>query len=224
MRSLLLSLLLAPAAFGQSFTGTLGDGNDLARTEGEPYDRYTFTAQKNQQVTVRMTSEDFDTYLIVRTPDGTVHENDDFEGVRVSQLEFVAPADGTYEVWASSFSGEASGGYEAVVTLGGIAQVEQVEGRLDPRDEVLPKGEYVDRIERTISATSPFTVELESYGFDGYLIVKSPSGQYFRNDDDGSTTMARVRSLQPASGTWTIYVTSASPEAVGAYDLRIVTF
>jgi hypothetical protein len=77
---------------------------------------------------------------------------------------------------------------------------------------------------RSFDTAQPFTVELASFGFDGYLVVRAPDGQTWRNDDAGSASLSRLSDLPPMSGEWTVWVTTLGMEEVGAYDLRILTF
>ena len=226
MRPLLVSAFLLAAAplAAQTYTGTLGPGS-RQRPENAPYDAYDVTLAQGQKVSVRLNSDAFDTYLIVSGPGSERYENDDYDGsTGASFVEFVAPVAGTYAIWASAYDASGEGVYTLVVTPGAVAQVETVEGRLDPNDATLPKGERADTIERPVGATEPFDLELVSYGFDGYLAVQSPSGVWYRNDDAGDTTRSRVTNLTPESGTWRIVVTSAGPDEFGAYDLRILTY
>lgn len=220
---LLAGTLLTLGATAQPTTGSLDDA-DASRDNGARYDATTVTLRENQRLRVRMTSDAFDTYLVVRGPKGEEFVNDDFEGTRVSQVELVAASAGTWTVWASAYTSEGRGAYTLETTSGAVARVETIEGRLDPRDQQLPKGEFFDLFERALRADAPFTVELFSYGFDGFLVVQAPSGRFYRNDDDGDTHTSRLRDLTPEPGTWKIWVTTTGADAMGAYDLRIVTF
>lgn len=227
MRLLLALVLLAVAApaAAQSYTGSLGPGSPT-REHGAPYDAYTFEAEQGQVVRVRMEGEDaLDTYLIVRSPSGTEWVNDDFEWMlNISQVDLVAPEAGTWTAWASAYSSHGEGSYTLDIRLGPIAEVTTIEGRLDPRDAQSIKGEYYDTIAIEAPASGTFSVELISYGFDGFLRVTSPSGQQWRNDDAGSTSVSRVENLRGMPGEWTVDVTSYSPEEVGAYDLHVIVF
>lgn len=221
--ALFLGLLAAPAV-AQTHSGALEPG-DTTREFGELYDAYSFEAQEGQQVTVRLEGEpNLDTYLIVRSPAGTEWTNDDFEGNNVSQVSFVAGEAGTWDVWASAYNSEQRGTYTVVITPGGIAEVTTVSGRLDPSDTQSIKGEYYDTHTIAAPVSGTFSVELVSYGFDGFLHVASPSGQHWRNDDAGSTTLSRIENLQGAPGEWTVDVTTIGEGAVGAYDLRVLVF
>lgn len=219
-----LLVLVGSSVAAQTYSGTLGE-DDPTRDFGERYDAYTFEAQEGQQVTVRLEgTEGLDTYLVVRAPSGMEWTNDDSGAANVSHLDLVAGEAGTWTVWASGFNAEARGPYDLAITLGGIAEVTTMQGRLDPSDRQTIKGEYVDTLPIEAPASGSFTVELLCYGFDGYLRVTSPSGQSFRNDDAGSTTISRVEGLTGAPGEWTVDVTTNGPNEVGAYDLRVLVF
>lgn len=228
-RSSLLLFFLAPIASAQTFSGTL-DNQDRTREGGAYYDEFVFQASANQMVTVRMTGVDFDTYLLVIPPSGTEpYVNDDFEGVSVSQVEFLARESGTYIIQTSAYTSGLTGEYDVVVTLGGIADVETLEGRLVPDDEQALKGEYYDEYTIQGGRSGEITFELLSYGFDGFLVVRSPSGQMFRNDDAmgmsyaGSGVMpSRIKPMPNEPGIWTVYATSLSAGEMGAYDLRVI--
>lgn len=215
-------LLAAMTARAQSFTGTLADGDKIFDA-GQPYDSYTIDLAEAQQVTITMRSDAFDTWLLVEGPDGSSFFNDDFEGqTTTSRITFVASAGGTWTIQAATYDASGRGDYSVEVQKGGTARVETISDRLDPRDTALPKGELMDSYERTITSSAPFSAELRSYGFDGYLVVVAPSGRTWR--DDGSEDLARVTDLAVEPGTWRFIVTSSFADEVGAYDLRIITF
>lgn len=225
----LLLVLLAPLASAQTFNGTLADG-DPVREGGAYYDEYTFQVAENELVTVRMTGIDFDTYLTVKPPSGgDPFVNDDFDGVSISQVDFLAREGGIYTVQASGYSAGLTGDYEVVVTSSGVADVQTMEGRLVPGDEQALKGEYFDEFDVQGDSNGRISFELLSYGFDGFLVVQSPSGRMYRNDDamgsaymGGHTRLSRIEATSDENGMWTVYVTSLSEGEVGAYDLRII--
>lgn len=227
MRTLLFLMLSMAAATvsaapAQSFSGVLAS-SDPVWESSRHYDTYTIEVAQNQQVTVHMTSSEFDTYLIVRGPDGTTYTNDDYESQSVSHLEFLATAAGNWMVMASAYDMQGAGSYTVDVTLGAVGEVETMSGRLDPTDPEALKGEYYDTHTIEVSDDRSFTVELTSFGFDGYLVVRSADGETWRNDDAESTTVSRIGPLSGV-GTWTVIVTTASSDQVGAYDLKVIRF
>ena len=225
----LLLFLLAPLASAQTFSGTL-DNQDRTREGGAYYDEFTFQAGANEMVKVRMSGVDFDTYLLVIPPsDGVPYVNDDFEGVSVSQVEFLARASGMYTIQASAYTSGLTGTYDVTITLGPVAEVETIEGRLVPGDEEAIKGEYYDEHIIQGGRDGQISFELLSYGFDGFLVVRSPSGHVFRNDDATGLSymgtgmrISRIEPMANESGVWTVYATSLSTGEVGAYDLRVI--
>jgi hypothetical protein len=87
---------------GRDFTATL---------HAEGIDQWTVEAASGERLRIRMSSDEFDTYLAVGRLDGTwfesIAENDDEEGAGTtdSLLEFTAPAAGHYVVRASAYGG-----------------------------------------------------------------------------------------------------------------------
>jgi hypothetical protein len=216
----MVSAFATLACQAQSYTGDLATG-DMTRDGGEFYDQYTFDVEGARKVTIRLESDDFDTYLVVRAPSGFETTNDDFDGIRVSQIDIWATEPGTWTVWATAYTSGSEGSYLFSMEEGEPATVEVIEGRLDPADAKALKGEYFDTHSWDAPGMNSFLVELMSLGFDGYLVVTSPSGQVWRNDDAGSVQLSRVGPVSGV-GKWRFDVTSVSEGEVGAYDLRII--
>jgi hypothetical protein len=217
----ILLFVLAAALPQQTFTGVV-ELTDPIWEDTRHYDAFPIELAQHQHVAVHMTSEEFDTYLMLRAPSGLVMSNDDFEGVG-SRLDFIAPEAGEWTIMASAYATEAVGAYTVDVELGGIGEVETIAGRLDPSDAEAIKGEYYDTHLIQIDGDGPFTIELTAYGFDSFLVVRSPAGQTWRNDDADDISRSVVGPLSGA-GEWTVHVTTAGPGGVGAYDLNVIRF
>ena len=221
-----VALLLVNPVVAQEYSGTL-TADAPTRDNGANYDEYTFEAEASEEITVRMEAptSDFDTYLIVETPDGETYENDDHDGLYVSQVTFTAPVDGEYAIWATAYSSGGSGDYTVAVDRIRYEVVEEISGRLDPEDDQAIKGEYFDTHTLTVPE-GMFTVELRALGFDGYLRVMSPDGESWRNDDYGPSSnayrLSRVEDLTSDGGEWQIDVTTYSADETGAYDVRLL--
>ena len=97
-------------------------------------------------------------------------------------------------------------------------------GLLDKGGLTRAFGELYDTLTIDMAVSGVFTVELISYSFDGYFRVTAPSGQTWRNDDAGSTTLSRINNLVGAEGERTVDVTSVLADEVGAYNLRMLVF
>lgn len=78
-------------------------------------DAYAFDGAAGDTMTIELQSEEFDTILMLRGPDGEIlTSNDDFGGTLNSTIVIELPVDGTYSAIASSFSG-AGGSYQIEV-------------------------------------------------------------------------------------------------------------
>ena len=70
-------------------------------------------------------------------------------------------------------------------------------------------------------AGQSITINLRSESFDTILLVRDPKGELIEsNDDDGISTNSSITVTLPESGTYTIIVTSFSPEIEGDYLLE----
>tara|TARA_R100001143_G_C3358029_1_gene133752 strand:+ start:936 stop:2108 length:1173 start_codon:yes stop_codon:yes gene_type:complete len=111
---------------------------------------------------------------------------------------------------------------------GGISYIGNPENRiietgaLEVTDDQIESDKYVDAYSFTGTQNQRVAFDLVSDEFDTYLIVTSPSGEVFENDDFESDTSRSLISMSlPESGTYAIQVTSYSSEAFGSYTLEI---
>ena len=220
-------LAIAQVAKGDTFTGNLAAGDEQLQS-GEYQDSYTFTANAGDQITVDLTSTQFDPYLILIPPVGDQMDNDDWEGsLSHSRIETTASSSGTYEVLVTSFAPGETGRYTLEYDAGagygggydgGAAQ--GATGTLAPGDETLTTGEYSDRYEFTAGPGEAVSIDLTSNDFDPYLIVQTPDGEQLDNDDyQGSLSRSHIDATAANGGTYMVQVTSFAPGETGAYSL-----
>lgn len=107
---------------GQTVTGALASG-DPELDDGRMHDAYAYTGRAGERIRITLSSDDFDTVIILgRMVDGAFEEldsNDDAEegeGTN-SVLEVELPADGRYIIQATSFASDQAGDYR--LTVGG---------------------------------------------------------------------------------------------------------
>lgn len=78
-------------------------------------DAYEFDGEAGQTMTIELQSEEFDTILLLKGPDGEIlTSNDDYGGTLNSTIVVELPQAGTYSAVASSFSGQ-GGSYQIEV-------------------------------------------------------------------------------------------------------------
>lgn len=117
-----LSLGAGATAHAQTYDGALTVG-DPQLDQGEYYDAYEIQATLGQAIEVDMTSDSFDTFLVLFTPSGQNTQNDDFEqDAHRSRLDMMAKESGTYRVIATSYAGEETGPYRLVVRIDGASE------------------------------------------------------------------------------------------------------
>ena len=203
---------------------------------------YTFTLPRQSEVTITLTrtSGDADTYLYLR--EGTtrsgmaLHENDDHDGLTVSQIEETLAA-GSYTIEATTFSAGQTGSFTLAVSgLGGAPPVTDtcvqtldgdgtVRGKwLEGCQSEAPGRGYARYYSFTLDQSSEVTITLESQDADTYLYLREDdarSGDYlYQNDDAGSTARSQIRETL-AAGAYTIEATTYDEGVTGDFTLTI---
>ncbi|HYD27500.1 pre-peptidase C-terminal domain-containing protein [Brevundimonas sp.] len=231
-------------AIGRTVGGDLASGDDQLET-GEFIDTWTLRGRRGQQLDIRLSSTDFDPYLMVRGPDDFSSDNDDDAGVedsRDSRLLITLPADGEYRISATSYAPKESGAYRLAVLDGAgvsaprppseapssrsaeggrVTLGEAVSGALAGGDDTLDSGEYVDNYRFSGRRGQRVTVDLTSSAFDAYTMVITPSGEQFDNDDGEDGTNSRQDLVLPEDGDYQVRVTSYRPGETGSYRFSV---
>lgn len=220
-------------------SGTLAEGDEQL-SSGEYVDAFEIEGRAGETLDVRLSSSDFDTYLMLRGPDGSSFDNDDSDGTN-SRLEVTLPASGTYRLMVTSYQPGETGNYaltsagaEMLAVRGGtagrnygggettaLAIGTPTTGTLSADDEQLSAGEYLDLYSLRAAAGTQLTVEMTSTAIDTYLAAFGTGGYEVSNDDDAAAggTNSRLSVTMPSSGELTIAATSYGPEETGRYTL-----
>ena len=95
--------------------GTLAAG-DSRLQDGSLYDAYNFEGEAGELIRIRLTSREFDTYLILLAPDGSsIATNDDFLGTD-SWIALELPQTGSHQVIVNSYATAERGSYQLTVS------------------------------------------------------------------------------------------------------------
>lgn len=247
-----LSLCLSPAmaqegarhaptaiASGQSVNGTLAQ-DDARRRSGKFEDAYLLQGRRGQRVDLRLSSSDFDSFLLVTGPDGFNFINDDEESGEGldSRLVVELPSDGPYRISVTSFRPGEMGSYRLSIAAPpagatvdrpppavAIALGATVNGRLEARDGRRAADHYADHYRFTARRGERVRIEMRSSKFDTYLALRHPDGIEDVNDDgriEGArTTDSRIDVVLPEDGEYVIVATSFVPRAAGEYRLTL---
>lgn len=225
---------------GQQVTATLAAG-DVRLPSGETADVYRLQGSAGTRLSLEMSSSDIDSYLLVIGPGGRHWENDDSGGTVNAALGFELPANGAYDIVATSYRAGETGPYELKVfddarvvappgqtpaaqpvsTTTGTAASRRA-GSLAAGDTQLGSGELADRYNFVWQAGQRVRVSVASTEFDTYVIVVSPSGRQTDNDDVAAgDTNSSIDHEVTETGPHRVIVTSYQPGETGSYELRI---
>lgn len=96
-------------------------------------------------------------------------------------------------------------------------------GALGPDDLSIDSGEFLDVYVVGMAAGSPVRLEIRSSEIDPYLLILDPNDEVvFEVDDSSGAGLNVAESFTPSvGGEFLVVVTSAFPEEVGRYELRV---
>ncbi|MBN1436361.1 MAG: PPC domain-containing protein [Sedimentisphaerales bacterium] len=203
--------------------GSLDEDDEILTGEGSYYDLYTFQANYGDSVDIDLMSEDFNAYIICKSPLGQRRFDDNSGDGENAHLGFVADASGAYRLWVNSFAEGEEGAYDLAVRGGSnlrmIDPPTELRGRLN-RQSARVGGKYFDFYRFTAEEGDFVALDLISRSFDCYLIVRGPTGEQMIDDDGGADSNASLSFMAEASGVYQVLVTSYSPREQGRYTLR----
>ncbi|MBI1723358.1 MAG: PPC domain-containing protein, partial [Gemmatimonadetes bacterium] len=224
---------VAPIRPGETRDGLLEPGDEIGG-DGPFQDRWTIDAPAGARLRVEMRSTDFDSYLILLGPDGRVVATDDdgLEG-RDAVVSLRASAASGHTVLATTYGENPSaGGYRLTVTEetgsfadpgagASIAIGETKDGRLESGDLDGTRG-LEDRWTFAGRAGQVVRIDAISSAFDPYAVLKFGETPLDSNDDGGDGNNARIMTVLPNNGTYTIAVSAYSESRTGGrYTLAL---
>ena len=230
-------------AFGQTLNGTLQSGDCTLSPGGSFFDAYTFGGTAGQQVSITMTSLQFDTYLYLLQPGETTItvstiQDDDGGGGTDSRISVTLAATGTFTVVATSFLPGATGSYSLSLSnvsactptptpitpvSGGTANAT---GTLASPDCTLGDGSFYDVFTFDAAAGQQVAVAMSS-SFDNFLFLVGPDGaDVGRDDNGGGGTNARIPAGSgvarlPQTGQYRIIANSFAAGVTGSYTVSL---
>jgi hypothetical protein len=210
--------------------------DDAVDATGRHIDTFTFDGAPGRRAVIDLAADAFDPFLVMRTPSGQVLENDDAEGTLNSRIDTVLAELGTYEVDVTTYAAGLTGDYTLTIDLGQpiapelqagrdtieLAHGATVGGRLETTDLEFEPGRFQDLYAFAGEAGEAVRVSMGSSEFDTYLVVRSPDGLEFVNDDfDGSTAQSVVEFTLPESGRYQVAATTYGAGMTGAYQIKV---
>lgn len=221
-------------SINQQISGVLLD-EDSAFSDGEYFDTYEFEGRPGQVVTLDLRSDDFDTYLVLRQPNGEQLVNDDAEGSN-SQIITTLPEAGIYEVIVSTFAAAETGEYrlsieenaeQAATPVSSNASLSlqvgnSYSGTLEDSDPLSPTNAFQDSYFLNGNSGESIVIDLTASAFDTLLGLQTPSGELIQNDDfQGSTDQSQLQLTLQESGRYRVLVSSYINGETGNYEISI---
>jgi hypothetical protein len=216
-----LDIELGAAGTVQNVDRRMLGETDSVSMKGRRYATYSITLPGESQLLVEMTSDDFQPYVIVVSPGGERFTSETQDG-SVARVDVPGAEAGRWRVVATqdASSEETTGSFALRMIHTPSEGSEAVMGALQDSDPKDIDGESYDIHRIPGTAGRPLVLQLASSDFDAYLAARSPTGQWFRDDDGGGDTNARLE-LPALEGTWFVVVTSFSGGGAGRYRLTI---
>lgn len=208
-------------------SGTLGLGDTIEGelTEEAPALLYTLEAEAGQLVTIRLSSDDFDSYLTLYDADGAIiAENDDSDGRNSAIQTFTLPQSASYVLLVESYDQHWGGtGAAGSFTLSAVEQeVETIEYTQTV------EGEFADAVtsmDYRFSGQAGDIVEisLSSEDFDSRLTLLDAEGSELTSNDDsmGSRNSLIAPYPLPETGSYIIRASSFGGGETGSYTLTV---
>lgn len=222
---------------GQIYSGALASG-DRRASGGQFEDTYTFTGRAGQTLRVTMESTQLDSLVRVRGPGNFTAEDDDSGGRLNAMLDITLPANGQYQVIATSYDAGASGAYRlrvaefdprtaasSAAATGSVRVGQTINGALQRGDPTRSSGQFADAYTFQGQANQTIEVRMNSGAFDPFLSITGPGNFQIDNDDDMQSNEplrnSRIVVTLPQSGEYRIQATSFATGATGNYSLSV---
>ncbi len=218
---------------GAPIRGALGPDSNMLPGDNSYFNAYSFEGRAGQTVSLDLTSDEFDAYLILIDSNGNSIAQDDDGGAGTdARIVTQLPTNDTYIVLANSFRGGESGRYQLTLrsqpgqsagqTQRGMILNEQ--GALRQGDPMLPEdGSLYHEYEFEGRAGQSVTINLESSEFDTYLFLFDNEGTLIDANDDISpgNTNSRLSLQLPYTGSYLVIVNSYDNTGRGRYRLTV---
>jgi CHAT domain-containing protein/Tfp pilus assembly protein PilF len=131
----------------------LDESSNRLEDDKSYYNAHTFEGDAGQFVSIEMSSDEFDTYLILLDPNGNrIAQNDDSDGTD-SRITFELPAAGRYTILANSYGAGATGNYTLTVEQLPGSAVETANRLFEEGRQLASEGQFDAALEALKEAT-----------------------------------------------------------------------
>lgn len=219
---------------GQPVSATLTTAAGQNFKDGSYLDVYAFAGRSGDQVSVIVSSWEFDAYVTMFDPDGyLVALNDDYAAdAGTAGIDATLYMDGTYLVVVSGYSQWDLGAYTVELTTAAAGLPAETRSITVPgafeslitSDMGLHPNGYVGRTEYvsfTVEDESLLLIDATSYEFDTVLTLFDEFGnEIAQNDDYGDSSDSRL-AVPLAPGAYVLAVSSYYADEFGSYAVSV---
>ena len=219
---------------GPAVMGNLDNKDNILPVDNSYYDIYAFEGTAGQEVTIEMSSDEIDSYLILLSADGSeLAQDDDSGGDKNAKITVTLPIDGTYTFLANSYEAGQSGNYQLKVVTeipslpslfpSGQTLLDEL-GVLETTDGILPSDNSLyDEYTFEGAEGQAVTIRLESEEFNPYVALLDPTGQLVAENDNASPSdkNAVITITLPMAGSYRVVVNAYEPTGQGQYRLTV---
>lgn len=217
---------------GPIIQGRLAEGSNVL-PDGSYYNAYSFEGQAGQRITIDMTSNEVDPFLILIGPDqdGLFLQDDDSGGNYNARLSLQLPSSGTYTIVANAYAEGEVGGYQLRLTAGGggttspapSGVILRQQGRLGPGNPTLQDGSYFQEFKFQGRSGQRVHLRLASDSFNTYLLLVDQAGNTLAENDDASptTTNSELTVSLPGDGQYSVIVNAYNQGEQGEFLLVV---
>jgi len=214
---------------GAASEGSISETSSVYR--GSYVEVFEVTLASSIDLEISLTSDSFDTLLIVTEPAGSELDDDDGGSGTNSRLRIPAAAPGTYRIYARAWDARSTGPFRLAVNeyVAGpsaeSARATRLEsgrthfGRITDSSPSY-RSRLVEVYELRLSSRSSVDIQLRSDEFDAYLFVVTPNGYVIEDDDGMEFTHSRVLLDDVEAGLYRVYVSSFGGQDEGEFEVR----
>jgi len=225
---------------GSQGSGDSGEISPETLQDGSLFKAFLFDGAMGDTVTVSLTSQDFNAYVLFADPrDSILGFDDNGNGSCDARINYVLPETGQYAVYATSTTPGEYGEFQIALTRGNrtpaandpcagflewkgdLSVGDSIMGTLGPPDgKVGPSYYQVWRLRVPVGDT--VTVDLVSDDFDARLTLYQGYATAVAADDDGGGKCNARVVLTGSAHSYRIVMTTGKEEETGSYVLRMV--
>ena len=208
------------------------DSNSNVLPDNSYFNAHTFEGRAGQRISITMTSNQVDSYLLLYGPNQEyLGENDDSSNSQNARLDVTLPTNGTYFIFANSYGASEQGQYELNVnSLNNTSDYSDANGYLvnqsgvlNAQDDRLTDNSFYDEYSFSAQQGQDVTITLTSQDFDAYLLLIDNQGNKIAENDDISqnNSNASIRISLPYTGDYRVIVNAYDQTGQGQYQMSV---